>query len=101
MKLPLIHSSDTELNLIQTKWKSLIDPILGNPLIDGRLIKGVNLINGTTIINHLLGRDLVGYIIVGISGIAEIFDNQASNQSPDLTLSLTSNAVVTVNLWVF
>lgn len=101
MKLPLIHSTDTELNLIQTKWKSLIDPILGNPLIDGRLIKGVNLINGTTIINHLLGRDLVGYIIVGINGIAEIFDNQASNQTPDLTLSLTSNAAVTVNLWVF
>lgn len=101
MKLPLIHSQDNELNLIQTKWKSLIDPILSNTLVDGRLISGVSLVNGSNTINHKLGRNLLGYIIVGINGIASIYDNQANNQTPDLTLTLISNAAVKVNLWVF
>lgn len=100
MKLPLIQSSSNDLNLIQTKWKSLLDPAINSPLLDGRLLTA-NLVVGSNKINHLLGRKLVGWIIVGINGVAEIYDTQASNQMPDLTLNLTSNAAVSVNLWVF
>jgi len=100
MKLTLVHSQDDDLNLVQTKWKSVIDPFLSNQLIDGRLVDA-NLINGTTIINHKLGRNLIGWIIVGINGVASVYDNQANNQTPDSTLSLISSAAVKVRLWVF
>jgi len=83
------------------KWKSQLDPILSNPLLDGQLLQGVVLINGTTIVNHKLGRKLIGWFPVGLNTAAVIHDNQASNQTPQLTLSLTCNATVTVNLWVF
>ena len=101
MKLPLIQSQSSDLNLIQTKWKSVIDPMLANPMLYGRLVSGINLIVGANKINHLLGRNLIGWFIVGINGVANIYDTQASNQTPDLTLNLTSDAAVKVNLWVF
>ena len=100
MRLPLIQSGVSELNLIQTKWKSLIDPVLASPLLDGRLVSA-KLAVGSNKINHLLNRKPIGWIIVGINGVANIYDTQASNQTPELTLNLTSSAVVTVNLWVF
>lgn len=101
MKLPLIHSEDKDLNMVQTKWKALLDYILGNQLIDGHVLSGVKLNVGSNNINHLLGRNLLGYFIVGIDGLAEIYDSQASNQQKNLTLILVSNAAVTANIYVF
>jgi len=100
MKLPLIQSTVPELNLIQTKWKSLVDPVLGSVLLNGRLITA-ELAIGSNKVNHLLNRKLIGWIIVGVNGVADIYDTQANNQTPDLTLNLTSSAAVKVNLWVF
>lgn len=86
---------------MQSTWSTLIEPIISNQINQGSLLTNVNLISGTTIVNHKLGRKLVGWIIVGIDGAATVYDNQATNQTPQLTLSLTSNAAVSCNLWVF
>jgi hypothetical protein len=86
---------------MQTQWASQLDPVLANLLVQGQLLQNISLINGTTAINHKLGRKLQGWMIVGINGIAAVYDTQASNQTPALTLQLVSNAAVTVNLWVF
>ena len=83
------------------RWASILNPVIANPITQGNLLKDVSLSNGTTIVNHKLGKDLSGWFVVGINGVATIYDNQASNQTPNLTLSLTSNAAVIVNLWVF
>lgn len=83
------------------KWAAMLNPILTNPFTRGILLNNVALANGTTVVNHLLGRKLQGWVIVGINGAATIYDNQAANLMPELTLSLTSNAAVTANLWVF
>jgi hypothetical protein len=85
----------------QTKWKSQIDPVLVNPLLQGQLLSQVSLINGTTVVNHKLGRNLVGWFVVGINAAATIYDSQTMNQTPQTTLVLVSNAACTVNLWVF
>lgn len=97
MALPL----KLPLERLAPQWKSQLDPILSNPLLQGRLLAGVSLANGTTIINHGLGRKLLGWFLVGVSGAATVYDTQASNQTPQLTLSLVSNAAVTVNIWAF
>lgn len=89
------------LDQMQTKWASQLNPVISCPLVQGRLIQGQKLINGVTVVNHGLGRDLIGWFLVGINAAATIYDNQASNSTPDLTLSLTSNAAVTCSLWVF
>lgn len=90
-----------DLPKMQTTWAQQLDPVISNLLVQGQMLTGIALINGTTIVNHKLGRKLTGWFIVGINGAATVYDNQAANQMQDLTLSLTSNAAATVNLWVF
>lgn len=87
--------------MAQNRWASMINPILASPIANGLLLDNVELINGITVVNHRLGRVLQGWIIVGINGAATVYDNQATNQMADLTLSLTSDADVIVSLWVF
>lgn len=101
MSLPIYQTANKDVSLLQTTWATQLNPLLGNPLVNGVLLHGVKLANGTTIINHTLGRKLTGWMLVGINAAATVFDNQASNQQPQLTLSLTSNAVATCNIWVF
>lgn len=84
--------------LAQTKWASQINPVLSNQLIQGQLITGIKLINGVTTFNHLLSRQMVGWMIVDVDGAATVYRSQPFN---DITLTLTSNAVATANIWCF
>lgn len=83
--------------MLQTAWSSMLNPVLGNPITSGRLVEDVALVNGTTVVNHKLGRALQGWIIVNINGIANIYSPASNN----LTLTLVSDAVVNVSLYVF
>jgi hypothetical protein len=56
------------------------------------------LINGTTIINHGLGKMQQGWFIVDINGAATIYRSQPLN---DKTLILNSSAAVIVSIGVF
>lgn len=101
MSLP-IHKDDSKgLMAMQTTWASMLDPVLKAPITQGRQIDGVVLASGTTMINHRLGEKLRGWVVVGSNGIANIYDQQASNPTPNLTLILISDAIVTVSLWVY
>ena len=86
------------LPMMQTKWAQDIQPILQCPLVSGISLKKIALNNGTTSINHLLGRVPQGWYVTDITGSALIYRSQPFN---NLTLTLTSNAAVIVNLWIF
>jgi len=94
MQLPL----GFPLPQMQTLWKSLLDPVLDNPLNDISILKNVQLNNGVTVINHRLGRNQQGWFLTDIQGAATVYRSAAFNS---LTLTLTSNAAVTVNIGVF
>ncbi len=83
------------------KWSAIINPIISNPANNSRVVSNVQLSIGNNVINHKLGRKLQGWMIVGIDGIANIYDTQATNQMPALTLTLTSDAAVAISLLVF
>lgn len=83
---------------IQTRWKSAIDQLLANPANSSVILRNVSLANGTTVVNHRLGRVPQGWQIIDIEGAALIYRSAPLN---DLTITLTSNAAVTVNLEVF
>jgi hypothetical protein len=89
------------LSMMQQKWRSILNPVIGNPLNNGSILKNVALKEGSNTINTLLGQPLQGWSIVRQRGPAEIYDDQDSNQSPNLTLVLVSNANVSVDLMVF
>jgi hypothetical protein len=101
MLLPIFQTAMKDLQLLQNKWTPILNGLLKNPSLQSNLLSNVSLINGTTTINHLLGQKLVGWRIVGINGAATIYDAQATNTMPALTLVLVSDAAVTVSLEVF
>lgn len=98
MSLALFHTDSRDLTLLQTSWSTELNPVLANPLVNGIFRKGIALINGVTTINHLLGRKQQGFIITDINGAALVYRSLPFN---NLTLTLTSNATVTVDLYIF
>lgn len=98
MSLALFKSELRELTLLQTSWKASLDKVITNAVVNGLLLKGVVLINGVTVINHRLGRKEQGFFITDINAAATVYRSQPFNA---LTLTLTSSAAVTVDLYVF
>lgn len=99
-QLPIVQIVNPvqDVMLLETKWKSQLDPILANQLLDGLLIVNQVLVTGTNVINHKLGRLQVGWNIVDQNASAAIYRTKPFN---NLTLTLTSSAPATINLWVF
>lgn len=100
MALSIFKSSDQNLMLMQSSWTSQLNPLLSNPSNNTSILKNVQLISGTNTINHLLGKKLQGYRIIRQRALANIYDAQDSNQSPQLTLVLISDAPVSVDIEV-
>lgn len=92
------QTSDQALTLMQNSWAAQLNPVISNVLVRGLLLTNVALINGATVINHLLSRTQQGWMIVDQNGAAQIYRSAPLNNK---TLTLTSNAAVTVSLWVF
>jgi hypothetical protein len=99
--LPVFNSKNQELMLLQTSWKTILAPGLRNPLMQGTLLKGISLQTGVNTVNHTLGRPLIGWFITRQNALSDIYDGQDTNQTPNLTLTLISAAVVTVDVYVF
>lgn len=100
MQLPFFQSSDQILNLLQTKWRSILNPLLANPISSVSILSDIKLNNGTTVIPHKLGRVQQGWFLVDIQGaVTEV--PYRSMPFNELTLTLISNAAVTVSIGVF
>lgn len=85
---------------MQSKWKSILEPVLANLLINGQLLTNVQLINGSTPVNHKLGRIPNGWFLVSPLGAAMVYE-AAMQPNPTLTLTLVSNAAIQTSIWVF
>lgn len=94
MQLPLL----SDFAGLVTRWKSILDPVLKNPLNSVSILPSVDLVSGTTIINHRLGKMQQGWFILDVDASAIIYRSQPFN---DKTLTLVSSAAVTVNIGVF
>lgn len=100
-RLPLIQSSVSTINMVQNRWKSILDVLLGNPSLDCSILSDISLVPGANVINHKLGRKLQGWRIVRVNGSVSIYDIQDSNTIPELTLILHSSTNVVISLEVF
>jgi hypothetical protein len=99
--LPIFKSEDKDLMLLQTKWASQINPVLSQPILNGSILFGVSLVTGNNVINHKLGRNLIGWILVGNNSSVSIYDKQSTNPNINQTLILNSSGTATVNILVF
>lgn len=97
MELNKLRTSDPTLNRIQDNIGDVLRSIQ-NPILDGVRVSA-NLATGANTITHKLGKRYQGYIIIGQTAAAQIF-NQADAQ-PEMFLTLNSSAPCSVVLWVF
>jgi hypothetical protein len=98
MALNIYQSPDQTLMLMQKQWASQLNPLLANIFPQGSLLTNVKLINGASTFNHYLGSQMTGWVLADQNAAASIYRSAPLNSQ---TLTLTSNAVVTVSLWVF
>ncbi len=96
MSLPI----NLPLPRMQTLWKSQLDPILASPTNTISILENVSLINGTNVLNHLLGRVQQGWFITDIQGAATIY-RPSTAPFNSKTLTLMSSAAVICSIGVF
>lgn len=94
MQLPL----GLNISQMQTRWKSILDILIKNPLNSVSILENVALINGVTVVNHKLSRVQQGWFLTDIQGVATIYRSASFNAT---NLTLTSSAAVVVNIGVF
>lgn len=83
------------------RWASIIEPVISNPLIQGHILKNVNLKVGVNTVPHKLGRKLIGWNTVRVRGLCQLYDEQDTSGLPELFLTLVSDADVSVDILVF
>ncbi len=99
MQLPLFKVLDVQLTLWQTRWKSLLDPVIASLLVQGQLIESISITPGVTMIPHKLGRLQRGWFPVYNSAV---LNNMVVSQPFNTTtLYLQGSNTATISLWVF
>jgi hypothetical protein len=91
------------INTLQNNIQNSINPMVSKIQNDSTQLISVSLLAGqNNIINHTLNRILNGWSIVRMRSVAaKIYDTQDNNPSPNLTLWLTPDVNVTVDILVY
>jgi len=94
MALPLLQS----FSLLQNQWKSILDPIVANAIVQGSQLTGVQINASATTIPHKLGRKQQGWFITDINAAAMVFRTGDFNDS---NMILTASAPCVAAIWVY
>lgn len=100
MALPKFPTDDMALSLLQTQWSSTLNPIISLPQNNSLILTNI-ILSSSSIINHKLGRNLIGWEIIRQRGKAQVYDTQDTNPNPSKTLTLVSSSGISVDLLVF
>ena len=95
-----VNSDNSELAKVQENIDVALKPVLDAAIISGILVKQVSLLSTQdNIIDHKLGREYRGYIVVDKNANANIWT--ASTKFKQSQLVLATSIDVVVSLWVF
>ena len=101
-KTRTINCKDQDLSKVQDNFAYSIDNIGGKEIVDGMLLKSISLTSGApNLIDHKLGRTLIGWFIVRKRASSDVWDSQDTNltKATNLILNCTNNVIV--DIWVF
>ena len=97
-----IASIDRIVNQLQDNISNAFEFLLKDLFFEQVQIKQIKLTAGQdNIVNHKLGRQLIGWLTTRKRGEADIWDLQDTNTMPHLTLILRTSQDVVVDLRVY
>lgn len=86
-------------DLAQTRWPSIINPMLSLPILNGNMISNINLIaNKPQVINHLLQKMPQGWFLTDNTANTVIWRTAVFNNT---TISLESTSDTIISFWIF
>jgi hypothetical protein len=100
-KVKTLNTTGT-LARIQDNIVTVLNGITDKEILDGVRLINITLTSGVTNqINHSLGREPIGWIIIRKRTQSDIWDLQDDNVNKNRFLSLACSADVTIDLWIF
>lgn len=100
--LKKINTEIADLGKLQDNVENWVSNINKNTIANGSFLGPISIAAGTVNnIEHKLGRQLKGWLVVGQNSNASIWDSQDANVFKSKFLALNCSANVTINLWVF
>lgn len=96
--MPSQLSNKLDWDLANPIWASTLNPLIANPLNYVSILTNQSLVAGVNVINHALGRNMLGWFLTDIQGAATIYRSAPMNKA---ALVLTSSAPVICNIGVF
>jgi hypothetical protein len=99
-----IDPNNRDVTQTQSNVNTAVKQIANSPIIDGVIIKDVSFVGANdTVVNHKLGREPLGFIVIGQKQGDVVFESTTTNNNRDKYLLLkkgTANTV-TINFWIF
>jgi hypothetical protein len=88
------------LSQMQTRWASILNPVIATPIVNGLQLSNVKLTSGTNVLNHTLARVMQGWFLVDNETTATVY-RPSTAPFNDLTLTLVASGATTISLWVY
>jgi hypothetical protein len=93
-------AKDPDLVQFQDRVRAAVNPVLANPLLDGRIIDvTLNPTGNTTLIEHKLGRNITGWFVVDLTVSTSVW--RVTTAHPDKFLELEQTAAVEVPMKIY
>jgi hypothetical protein len=97
---------DQEFNRLQDSIEQAVNPIIDSRIVDGVYIKEVSLSTADTFVEHKLGREPLGFIVVRKFAAGDVFesltDSSGDNYDRKKFINIkASTSLSNVYLWIF
>lgn len=95
-----IFTSNYDLQKIQSQVAEQFDSISVTPFLNGNMVSAT-ILTTDTIVDHLLGRNYLGYIVIERFSAGDVYTSATVNQNKSKQLILKANSTTDVKLYVF
>ena len=97
-----IDPQNESITQTQSNVNTAVKQIANSPIIDGVIVENIDVGTTDTVVNHKLGREPLGWIIVRKNEAGEIYESTTVNNNRDkFQLLRGSTATTDTNFWIF
>lgn len=93
---------DRDLQKVQDTLVDIFNELGKNPIVSNvKIVRNITINTTDTIVNHMLNRNINGWIIVNKNGVGDIYQSATVNSMPKASIILNSSMTVTADILFF